>query len=239
LRASLSRRGEMFSTSPDATRTCHGTEGRYPHHSGFPEERDHVPGCYHADGKSARFQAGGGRAGSALGGAKIDKVAGIEARGFILGGAVAHQLSAGFVPLRKKGKLPHHVITESYELEYGVDSSMEMHTDAIEPGDRVLLVDDLIATGGTALAAIKLLRKAGAKIAGGGLPSVPCLSFRAIPSSPHKASMSAIWSGSPVTESALGRTTEGGGEALAPGACAFEIGENPAPFSESAREDVA
>jgi adenine phosphoribosyltransferase len=96
---------------------------------------------------------------------KIDKVAGIEARGFILGGAVAHQLSAGFVPLRKKGKLPHHVITESYELEYGVDS-MEMHTDAIEPGDRVLLVDDLIATGGTAMAAIKLLRKAGAKIAG-------------------------------------------------------------------------
>jgi adenine phosphoribosyltransferase len=98
-------------------------------------------------------------------GAKIDKVAGIEARGFILGGAVAHQLSAGFVPLRKKGKLPHHVITESYELEYGVDS-MEMHTDAIASGDRVLLVDDLIATGGTAMAAVKLLRKAGAKIAG-------------------------------------------------------------------------
>jgi adenine phosphoribosyltransferase len=98
-------------------------------------------------------------------GAKIDKVAGIEARGFILGGAVAHQLSAGFVPLRKKGKLPHNVITESYELEYGADA-MEMHTDAIEPGDRVLLVDDLIATGGTAMAAIKLLRKAGAKIAG-------------------------------------------------------------------------
>jgi len=98
-------------------------------------------------------------------GSKIDKVAGIEARGFILGGAVAHQLSAGFVPLRKKGKLPHHVITESYELEYGVDA-MEMHTDAISPEDRVLLVDDLIATGGTALAAVKLLRKAGAKIAG-------------------------------------------------------------------------
>ena len=98
-------------------------------------------------------------------GSKIDKVAGIEARGFILGGAVAHQLSAGFVPLRKKGKLPHNVITESYELEYGVDA-MEMHTDAIQPGDRVLLVDDLIATGGTSLAAVKLLRKAGAKIAG-------------------------------------------------------------------------
>jgi adenine phosphoribosyltransferase len=98
-------------------------------------------------------------------GSKIDKVAGIEARGFILGGAVAHQLSAGFVPLRKKGKLPHNVITESYELEYGADA-MEIHTDAIQPGDRVLLVDDLIATGGTALAAVKLLRKAGAKIAG-------------------------------------------------------------------------
>ena len=92
-------------------------------------------------------------------------MAGIEARGFILGGAVAHQLSAGFVPLRKKGKLPHSVITESYELEYGVDA-MEMHTDAIVAGERVLLVDDLIATGGTAIAALKLLRKAGAKIAG-------------------------------------------------------------------------
>lgn len=98
-------------------------------------------------------------------GQKIDKVAGIEARGFILGGAVAHQLSAGFIPLRKKGKLPHEVITESYELEYGVDS-MEMHRDAVEPGERVLLVDDLIATGGTALAACKLLRKAGAEIVG-------------------------------------------------------------------------
>jgi adenine phosphoribosyltransferase len=98
-------------------------------------------------------------------GMKIDKVAGIEARGFILGGAVAHQLSAGFVPLRKKGKLPHTVHTESYELEYGVDA-MEIHTDAITPGERVLLVDDLIATGGTAIAAVKLLRKAGAKMVG-------------------------------------------------------------------------
>ncbi len=98
-------------------------------------------------------------------GQKIDKVAGIEARGFILGGAVAHQLSAGFVPLRKKGKLPHDVITESYELEYGLDE-MQMHKDALEPGERVLLVDDLIATGGTAIAASKILRKAGAKIVG-------------------------------------------------------------------------
>ncbi|MDZ4760151.1 MAG: adenine phosphoribosyltransferase [Alphaproteobacteria bacterium] len=108
-------------------------------------------------------------------GAKIDKVAGVEARGFILGGTVAHQLSAGFVPLRKKGKLPHVVITESYELEYGVDA-MEMHADAVTPGERVLLVDDLIATGGTAIAAVKLLRKAGAKVVGAaflvGLPEL-------------------------------------------------------------------
>ena len=96
-------------------------------------------------------------------GMRIDKVAGIEARGFILGGAAAHQLSAGFVPLRKKGKLPYKTITESYQLEYGVDE-MEMHEDAIVKGDRVLLVDDLIATGGTAEAAIKLLRRAGAEI---------------------------------------------------------------------------
>lgn len=96
-------------------------------------------------------------------GTRIDKVAGIEARGFILGGAAAHQLSAGFVPLRKKGKLPWKTMTESYELEYGVDE-MEIHEDAILPGERVLLVDDLIATGGTAEAAIKLLRRAGAEI---------------------------------------------------------------------------
>ena len=96
-------------------------------------------------------------------GRKIDKVAGIEARGFILGGAVAHQLSAGFIPLRKKGKLPHQTIAVEYALEYGVDS-MEMHLDAAKPGDRVMLIDDLIATGGTAVAAIQLLRQAGAEV---------------------------------------------------------------------------
>jgi adenine phosphoribosyltransferase len=96
-------------------------------------------------------------------GLKIDKVAGIEARGFILGGAVAHQLSAGFVPLRKKGKLPHRTIGVEYALEYGVDS-MEMHVDALAAGERVMLVDDLIATGGTALAAAELLRRGGAQI---------------------------------------------------------------------------
>ena len=96
-------------------------------------------------------------------GFKLDKVAGIEARGFILGGAVAHQLSAGFVPLRKKGKLPHRTRAVEYALEYGTDT-MEMHLDAVHPGERVVLVDDLIATGGTALAAIDLLAQAGAEI---------------------------------------------------------------------------
>ena len=96
-------------------------------------------------------------------GNKIDKVAGIEARGFILGGAVAHQVSAGFVPIRKRGKLPHTTVRIAYSLEYGLDE-MEMHADAIHPGERVILVDDLIATGGTAEAAIKLLQQMGAEV---------------------------------------------------------------------------
>jgi adenine phosphoribosyltransferase len=96
-------------------------------------------------------------------GMKIDKIAGMEARGFILGGAVAHQLSAGFVPIRKKGKLPHATLSVAYALEYGVDE-MEMHTDAVLKGEKVLLVDDLIATGGTAEGAVKLLRSAGAEV---------------------------------------------------------------------------
>jgi adenine phosphoribosyltransferase len=96
-------------------------------------------------------------------GMKIDKVAGIEARGFILGGAVAHQVSAGFVPIRKKGKLPHQTVRMAYLLEYGTDE-MEMHVDAVAKGDRVVLVDDLIATGGTAEGAVKLLRQMGAEV---------------------------------------------------------------------------
>jgi adenine phosphoribosyltransferase len=96
-------------------------------------------------------------------GMKIDKVAGIEARGFIIGGAVAHQCSAGFVPIRKKGKLPHTTVRIAYSLEYGIDE-MEMHEDAVAPGDHVILVDDLIATGGTAEGAIKLLRRIGAEV---------------------------------------------------------------------------
>jgi adenine phosphoribosyltransferase len=96
-------------------------------------------------------------------GTKIDKVAGMEARGFILGGAVAHQLSTGFVPIRKKGKLPHTKVSIAYSLEYGIDE-MEMHEDAVGPGEKVILVDDLIATGGTAEGAVKLLRKMGAEV---------------------------------------------------------------------------
>src|SRR6202162_3260357 len=94
-------------------------------------------------------------------GSKIDKVAGIEARGFIIGGAVAHQVSAGFVPIRKKGKLPHTTVSIAYSLEYGLDK-MEMHADAVAPGEKVILVDDLIATGGTAEGAVKLLQQMGA-----------------------------------------------------------------------------
>ena len=96
-------------------------------------------------------------------GTRIDKVVGMEARGFILGGAVAHQLSAGFVPIRKKGKLPHQTISMAYALEYGVDE-MEIHSDAVTKGEKVLLIDDLIATGGTAEGAIKLLQKIGAEV---------------------------------------------------------------------------
>ena len=96
-------------------------------------------------------------------GMKIDKVAGIEARGFILGGAIAHQVSAGFIPIRKKGKLPHKRVSIAYSLEYGLDE-MEMHEDAVVAGERVILVDDLVATGGTAQGAVKLLRQMGAEV---------------------------------------------------------------------------
>jgi adenine phosphoribosyltransferase len=95
--------------------------------------------------------------------ARIDRVAGIEARGFILGGAVAHRLASGFVPIRKKGKLPHATVRVAYSLEYGIDE-MEVHRDGVAQGERIILVDDLLATGGTAEAAVKLLRTLGAEI---------------------------------------------------------------------------
>ena len=98
-------------------------------------------------------------------GQRIDKVVGLEARGFILGGAVAHQLGTGFVPVRKKGKLPGTVISEEYQLEYG-EAVVELHDDAITPGETVLLVDDLLATGGTAEAGIKLVERLGGEIVG-------------------------------------------------------------------------
>ncbi len=96
---------------------------------------------------------------------KVNAVAGIEARGFILGGAVAERLGCGFVPIRKKGKLPAKAIGQDYELEYGIDV-IEVHEDALKPGERVLIIDDLIATGGTAEAAVKLLKKLDAEIVG-------------------------------------------------------------------------
>jgi len=98
-------------------------------------------------------------------GQRIDKVVGLEARGFIIGGAIAHQLTLGFVPIRKKGKLPGATLSESYTLEYG-EAVMEIHDDAIQPGERVLVVDDLLATGGTAAAGIKLIERLGGEIVG-------------------------------------------------------------------------
>ncbi len=98
-------------------------------------------------------------------GQTIDKVAALEARGFIMGGAIAHQLSVGFVPIRKQGKLPGDTMTEDYTLEYG-QATMELHTDAFKEGERVLLVDDLIATGGTCEAGIKLIKRANATLVG-------------------------------------------------------------------------
>lgn len=115
----------------------------------------------HADGFRAAIQ----RMAGAFTHERIAAVAGIEARGFILGGAVADRLGTGFIPIRKKGKLPWRAIGQDYQLEYGTDI-IEMHEDAIQRGERVLIVDDLIATGGTAEAAIKLIRRLGGEVAG-------------------------------------------------------------------------
>lgn len=98
-------------------------------------------------------------------GRRIDRVAGLEARGFILGGAVAHQLSVGFTPIRKKGKLPGATIEQAYQLEYG-EAVVELHEDAIQPGEQILLVDDLLATGGTAEAGVRLIERLGGEVIG-------------------------------------------------------------------------
>lgn len=98
-------------------------------------------------------------------GTDIDVIIGLEARGFILGGAIAHQLSLGFVPIRKKGKLPGNTIEQAYKLEYG-EAVVEIHDDALQAGQKVLLVDDLLATGGTAEAGIKLIERLGAQVVG-------------------------------------------------------------------------
>ncbi len=98
-------------------------------------------------------------------GERIDKVVGLEARGFILGGAIAHQLTKGFVPIRKKGKLPGQTISQGYKLEYG-EAIMEIHEDALQPGEKVLIVDDLLATGGTCEAGIRLCERLGAEVVG-------------------------------------------------------------------------
>jgi adenine phosphoribosyltransferase len=94
---------------------------------------------------------------------KPDAIAGLDARGFIIGSVVAYELNIGFVPIRKKGKLPFTTVQESYELEYG-SATVEMHTDAVKPGDRVVLIDDLIATGGTMMAGRRLLERLGATV---------------------------------------------------------------------------
>jgi len=116
-------------------------------------------------GNARGFKAAIERMAAPYAGARVEAVAGIEARGFILGGAIADRLACGFVPLRKKGKLPGKTIGQEYTLEYGVDI-IEMHEDAIRQGERVLIVDDLIATGGTAEAAVKLVRRSGGEIVG-------------------------------------------------------------------------
>ncbi len=99
-------------------------------------------------------------------GEKIDRVAGLDARGFILGAIIAYELNVGFIPIRKKGKLPFKTLQEEYELEYG-SATVEIHADACKPGERVLLVDDLIATGGTMMAGMKLLQRLGATVVEG------------------------------------------------------------------------
>jgi adenine phosphoribosyltransferase len=115
-------------------------------------------------GESGLGQGVGGLGQGAGGLGRIDKVVGVEARGFILAAPVACCLGAGFVPVRKQGKLPAETLAESYQLEYGT-ATVEVHVDAFQPGDRVLIVDDVLATGGTAAASVSLVRRSGAEVA--------------------------------------------------------------------------
>ncbi len=116
----------------------------------------------------------------------IERVIGIESRGFILGAPVAIELGAGFTPVRKAGKLPHETIAETYELEYGTDT-VEIHADALRPAERVLLVDDLIATGGTAAATLRLAQKMGADVVGCAfLVELEALGGREVLGHPHQ-----------------------------------------------------
>jgi adenine phosphoribosyltransferase len=115
-----------------------------------------------AEGRRGQEESGLGQGVGGLG--RIDKVVGIEARGFILAAPVACCLGAGFVPVRKQGKLPAETLAESYQLEYGT-ATVEVHVDAFRPGDRVLIVDDVLATGGTAAASVRLVRRSGAEVA--------------------------------------------------------------------------
>ena len=111
-------------------------------------------------------------------GNKIDKIVGLEARGFIMGAAMAHQMGVGFIPIRKKGKLPGSTIEQDYQLEYGA-ATVEVHDDTIDAGEKVLLVDDLLATGGTAEAGLKLLDRLGADVIGCGfIVDLPALGGR-------------------------------------------------------------
>ncbi len=114
-------------------------------------------------GDGASFREAIGLFVSRLEGIKVDKILGVDARGFIFGAAVAHHLGVGFVPVRKKGKLPFNTVQVSYELEYG-EATLELHTDAVLPGENVVLVDDLLATGGTARAAMELVQELGATL---------------------------------------------------------------------------
>ena len=130
---------------------------------GFPKEGIIFKDITPILGDAELFRASIDLLSASAGGVKVDKIIGIDARGFIFAGAVADRLGVGFVPVRKKGKLPWKCKEAAYALEYG-EATVEMHVDAVQPGEKVMLVDDLLATGGTSAAAVKLLTEQGAEI---------------------------------------------------------------------------